>query len=213
MIDWIVSLASLLVSIVAIIISIQQTRLSNKQQLFDRRLTCYIEFNTIYTLYIENKLYLESDDTFCSINDLIFSWLTNCTDLEEMTLAVLNPLHNEEQKVFLSKYEHLRNFSIEISMVFDDKIATILKEFIFSFAELLKTMYQQQVYITNIKKQEERDGMPNKLDDYQKGCKDMAKNLGIFQIRDRLANLNEEIVQKQIIDQMKKSVRLPRLKK
>lgn len=30
MIDWIVSLASLLVSIVAIVISIQQTRLSNK---------------------------------------------------------------------------------------------------------------------------------------------------------------------------------------
>lgn len=31
MIDWFVSLASLLVSIVAIVISIQQTRLSNKQ--------------------------------------------------------------------------------------------------------------------------------------------------------------------------------------
>lgn len=38
MIDWIVSLASLLVSIVAIVISIQQTRLSNKQQLFEK--TC-----------------------------------------------------------------------------------------------------------------------------------------------------------------------------
>lgn len=43
MIDWIVSLASLLVSIVAIVISIQQTRLSNKQQLFEKRADKYIE--------------------------------------------------------------------------------------------------------------------------------------------------------------------------
>ena len=41
MIDWIVSLASLLVSIVAIVISIQQTRLSNKQQLFEKRADKY----------------------------------------------------------------------------------------------------------------------------------------------------------------------------
>jgi hypothetical protein len=43
MIDWFVSLASLLVSIVAIVISIQQTRLSNKQQLFENRADKYIE--------------------------------------------------------------------------------------------------------------------------------------------------------------------------
>lgn len=52
MIDWIVSLASLLVSIVAIVISIQQTRLSNKQQLFEKRADKYIEICELINNYL-----------------------------------------------------------------------------------------------------------------------------------------------------------------
>ena len=51
MIDWIVSLASLLVSIVAIVISIQQTRLSNKQQLFEKRAAKYVEISELLNTY------------------------------------------------------------------------------------------------------------------------------------------------------------------
>ena len=51
MIDWIVSLASLLVSIVAIVISIQQTRLSNKQQLFEKRAAKYVEISELLNNY------------------------------------------------------------------------------------------------------------------------------------------------------------------
>ena len=52
MIDWIVSLASLLVSIVAIVISIQQTRLSNKQQLFEKRAAKYVEISELLNNYL-----------------------------------------------------------------------------------------------------------------------------------------------------------------
>ena len=53
--------------------------------------------HTIYNLYVANKLYLKDDSTFYHTNDLIFTWLTNCSELEEMTLAVSNPLHRKEQ--------------------------------------------------------------------------------------------------------------------
>lgn len=158
-------------------------------------------------------MYLKKDDTFCSTNDLIFSWLTNCADLEEMTLAVFNPLHKEEHKIFLTKYERLKNFSIEISVVFNGDAATIAEEFVSQFAELLKAMYKQQIYITDIRKEEKRAGMPKYLTDYQNGCKERAESLGIFQKRDRLAELSEEIENKRIIEQMKKSLCLAKAKR
>ena len=92
-----VSIVSVGIALVALFQAKRQIALSNKQQLFDRRLSCFLEFNTIYNLYVANKLYLKDDSTFYHTNDLIFSWLTNCSELEEMTLAVSNPLHRKEQ--------------------------------------------------------------------------------------------------------------------
>ena len=212
-INTVVSVVSIFIALLALFQTKKQISLSNKQQLFDRRLTCYIEFNTIYTLYTKNKLYLENNDTFCSVNDLIFSWLTNCANLEEMVLAVRNPLHNEEQKLFLTKYEQLKNLSIEISMVFDDEIATISEEFISSFAELLKTMYQQQVYISKLREQEDKDKTPLYLEDYEQKCKEMATRLGLFELRDKLEHLNDEIGREKVLDEIKNSLRLTKVKR
>lgn len=43
-----VSIVSIIIALVAIFQTKQQIALSNKQQLFDRRLSCFLEFNTIY---------------------------------------------------------------------------------------------------------------------------------------------------------------------
>lgn len=120
-----VSIVSIFIALLALFQTKRQISLSNKQQLFDRRLLGYIKFNTIYTLYFANKQYLKKENTFCHTNDLVFLWLTNCSDLEEMTLAVYNPLHQEEQKIFLTKYEQLKRSAIEISMIFDGDTSRI----------------------------------------------------------------------------------------
>lgn len=208
-----VSVASVLIALLALFQTKRQISLSNKQQLFERRLSRYLEFNTIYHLYNENKLYLNDDSTFYHTNSLIFSWLTNCSDLEKMALALSNPLHQDEQKVFLSKHEQLKSSAVEISMIFDSKIAILSEEFISLFADLLKAMYQQQVYISKLREQEQKDGKPQILENYESNCKKMAESLGIFQIRDKLEKLSEEIVCKQIIEKMKKSIRLTKVKR
>ena len=159
-----VSIVSIIIALVAIFQTKQQIALSNKQQLFDRRLSCFLEFNTIYKLYVSNKLYLKDESTFYHTNDLVFSWLTNCIELEEMTLAVSKPLHQEEQKMLLTKYEKLKNLAIEISMIFDGETARIAGEFVSSFADLLKSMYQQQVYISKLKEQETVEESSEKKD-------------------------------------------------
>lgn len=209
----VVSTVSAAIAIVALFQTKRQISLSNKQQLFDRRLSRYTEVNTIYSLYAANKLQLKDESVFYHTNDLIFSWLTNCADLEEMVLAVANPLHQKEQKILLTKYEKLKNAAIEISMVFDGDAAEIAGEFVSSFADLLKAMYQQQVFISNLKEQEGRDKTPLYLENYEEKCRKMATSLGLFELRDKLEYLDGEITRKKVLDEMKNSLRLTRVKR
>lgn len=209
----VVSTVSAAIAIVALFQTKRQISLSNKQQLFDRRLSRYTEVNTIYSLYAANKLQLKDESVFYHTNDLIFSWLTNCTDLEEMALAVANPLHQKEQKILLTKYEKLKNAAIEISMVFDGDAAEIAGEFVSLFADLLKAMYQQQVYISKLKEQEERDKTPLYLEDYEEKCRKMAASLGLFELRDKLEYLDGEITRQKVLDEMKNSLRLTKVKR
>ena len=212
-INIVVSVVSVGIASVALFQTKRQIALSNKQQLFDRRLSCFLELNTIYNLYAANKLYLKDENTFYHTNDLIFSWLTNCSELEEMTLAVSNPLHQEEQKILLTKYERLKNSAIEISMVFEGNVAKIAGEFVSSFADLLKAMYQQQVYISKLNEQKTADKQPMYLEDYEEKCRQSAESLGIFALCEKLEQLDEKIARKCVIDELKESLRLTKVKK
>ena len=208
-----VSVISIIIALIALFQTNRQISLSNKQQLFDRRLSCFLEFNTIYNLYVANKLYLKDDSTFYHTNDLIFSWLTNCSELEEMTLAVSNPLHRKEQTILLTKYEQLKNDAIEISMVFDGDAAEIAGEFVSLFADLLKAIYQQQVYISKLKEQKDKDKTPLYLEDYEQKCKEMATRRGLFELRDKLEHLNDEIGREKVLDEIKNSLRLTKVRR
>ncbi len=206
-----VSVVSIFIALLALFQTKRQITLSNKQQLFDRRLARYLELNTIYALYVKNELYLKDDNTFYHSNDLVFLWLTNCSDLEEMTLALYKPLHQEEQKVLFAKYEQLKNAAVEISMIFDGSVAKIAEDFIASYADLLKAMYQQQVYISRLEEQNKKT--PLTLEDYENKCNKMAEGLGLFQIRDNLKSLADEIVKKRVIEEMEDSLRLTKVKR
>lgn len=78
-----VSVISIFIALLALFQTKRQIALSNKQQLFDRRLSCYLEFNTIYSLYTSNKQHLKDDNVFYHTNDMMFSRLTNCSNLEK----------------------------------------------------------------------------------------------------------------------------------
>ena len=203
-----VSVTSIFIALLALFQTKRQIALSNKQQLFDRRLSCYLEFNTIYSLYTSNKQHLKDDNVFYHTNDMMFSWLTNCSSLEKMMLAVSKPLHQEEQNIFLAKYEQLKKSAIEISIIFDGDTSEIMSEFVATYAELLMTMYQQQIDICHLQKHKNPDGSPMNLDDYERKCKEMAESLGLFNLRDKLERLDDKISQKKVVELIKNSLRL-----
>lgn len=122
-------------------------------------------------------------------------------------------MHQKEQKILLTKYEKLKNAAVEISMVFDGDAAEIAGEFVSSFADLLKAMYQQQVFISNLKEQEGRDKTPLYLENYEEKCRKMATSLGLFELRDKLEYLDGEITRQKVLDEMKNSLRLTKVKR
>ena len=208
-----VSVVSILIALFALFQTNRQISLSNKQQLFDRRLSRYIEFTVIYNLYTANKQHLKDEKALYYTNDLIFSRLTNCSELETMIHAVKNPLHQDEQNVFLKKYEELKNTAIEISMIFDGNTAKVVGEFVLSYADLLNAMYKQQAFISKIEKPNEIDSKPLSSEVFESKCKEMAEKVGLFRVRDKLESLDEEIRGKNIIGNMKDSLRLTKVTK
>ena len=208
-----ISVVSILIALFALFQTNRQISLSNKQQLFDRRLSRYIEFTMIYDLYKTNKHHLKDEKAFCYTNDLTFSWLTNCSELETMMHAIKNPLHQDEQNVFLKKYEELKNTAIEISMIFDGNTVKVVGEFVLSYADLLNAMYKQQVFISKLEKANESDSKPLSGEVYESKCKKMAEKVGLFRLCDKLASLDEEIRNKNIIGSMEDSLRLMKVTK
>lgn len=202
-INTIVSALTAIIAVVSIFLTSHQIKRTNKQSLFDRRLSSFLKFKQYYSLYIEYKKYLEEDDTFSSTIDLVFSWLTNCSDLEEMCLAMNKPLSGPEQKLFLTKIEQLRNLSAEISMIFDNPKAKIASEFVSEYSDLLQGMYRQQVYVTDSKKSGTKD-----LNSARKDYKEMAAPL--YKTRNCLKITSQQIENQRIIEKFEKEIKLTR---
>lgn len=114
-------------AVVAIGVSVHQIRLSNKQQLFERRLKAYMMANSIISLCKENYVFLsekrKAEPQFA--NDLVFVWLTNNTYMEGQAEAIEHPLEQPFHKELLKKREELRNMAMEFELIFKGNVALL----------------------------------------------------------------------------------------
>lgn len=212
-INIVVSLVSIAIALFALYQTKQQIALSNKQQLFDRRLSCYMKFNMIYSLFSENKTLINMKDSFILSCEYEFALLTNSSDLEEVTPAISNTLHQDEQKVLLKKREDFKNLALEISMVFEGELGEIMGEFISSYADLLMKIYQQQIMLKHLKNQKQKNGVPLCYEDFKK---ESEENLEFIKMQETLDNLNrlyEEVINKNLLEETKNCLRLTKVKK
>lgn len=144
-------------AVVAIGVSVHQIRLSNKQQLFERRLKAYMMANSIISLCKENYVFLsekrKAEPQFA--NDLVFVWLTNNTYMEGQAEAIEYPLEQPFHKELLKKREELRNMAMEFEFIFKGNVASLYGNFLRDYENALAVMYQYQIII---KKMEEENG-------------------------------------------------------
>ena len=87
------SVISAIIAVVALIQTQSQIKLSNKHQLFERRLNNFFAFYGLYELYKENKVILErtrKDEPLFAIDNEC-GWLTNNSNLEVCMEAIQRP--------------------------------------------------------------------------------------------------------------------------
>lgn len=145
-------------AVVAIGVSVHQIRLSNKQQLFERRLKAYMMANSIISLCKENYVFLsekrKAEPQFA--NDLIFVWLTNNTYMEGQAEAIEHPLEQPFHKELLKKREELRNMAMEFEFIFKGNVASLYGNFLRDYENALAVMYQYEIIIRKMKEENEK---------------------------------------------------------
>ncbi len=145
-------------AVIAIGVSVHQIRLSNKQQLFDRRLKAYMMANSIISLCKENYVFLsekrKAEPQFA--NDLVFVWLTNNTYMEGQAEAIEHPLEQPFHKELLKKREELRNMAMEFEFIFKGNVASLYGNFLRDYENALAVMYQYEIIIRKMKEENEK---------------------------------------------------------
>lgn len=212
-INIVVSLVSIGIALFALYQTKQQIALSNKQQLFDRRLSCYTKFNMIYSLFSENKNLINMKDSFVLSCEYEFALLTNSSDLEVMMPAISKPLHQDEQKILLIKREDLKNLALEISMVYDGELGETMGKFVSLYTDLLMKIYQQRIMLRKLENQKQENGMPINLEDLINQSKQNLKDINIQETINELNRLDKEIVGKKLLEKTKNSLRLTKVRK
>lgn len=139
-------------AVVALVLSVRQIRLSNRQSLFNRKLSIWLTAQGLLALYKENQNLLKKKDEPQLSVDLILVWFTNNLFLCEAGLVASCPLDTEKQKLFLAKLDELNSLSVETKFVFKGEPAVAISNFITDYKQLLFSLYQYQVLIANVLK-------------------------------------------------------------
>lgn len=193
MIDWCVSLASLLVSIVAIVISIQQTRLSNKQQLFENRADKYIEICSLVNNCKDTKVCLNQKMILRS-SKLIIGYL----------LSPLRVENENDQLSIITACHHLKKSAVEISLLWKDEKFKVVEDFFNLYAELLMKIWNYN-FRYDLIKEEFSESLSEEI---EARLNHEAEELQLSQQCDALLKVAKQIEQDDILLSLKKSIRL-----
>ena len=193
-------------AIIALFQTRKQLQLSNRQQLFDRRLDKYILIKDLLLLYSHNQNLINKDPEICEMVDFQFSLLTNNSTLESMNMAMSTPLVQDVQNVFLIKCEMLEKAATEIELIWKNNSMKIMSQFIRQYKDLLTAMYKQQIILNRLHK--ENESSPMQLEAFRKKAKEYAEKIGLFSVIENIDVTYNEIINTKAEQRLIKSIRL-----
>ena len=202
------SVITALTATLALVLSVRQIRLSNKQQLFDRRLKVYMLANSLISLCKDNYIWLspkrEQIPQFA--NDYIFIWLTNNTYMENQVDAIEHPLEQPFHKEFLRKREELRITAAEIDLIFKGKVALAYSNFLKSYEAALAAMYEYQIIVAEMQKENEKH--PMTIEEAGKMFSEEKYRDSLYDAMDNLRKAYDAVAEEKVKKQIKKQFKL-----
>lgn len=212
--DFILSIVTTLVGIITAIVAIcalgqtnKQIKLSNKQHLFDKRVENYLIAIGLIQLYRSNCMHFndEKDEPIFNVS-LYFTWLTNNTYLEKITPAIDNPLKEPSHKELLIKLENLKEVATKIKFLFSDEVSNFFSDFVFSYQELLFSMYQYQIVLD--KMDQVNEGHRLTIEEAQQKVGEKKHRIKLQDAFDNLKQADIMLKKENVEEQIKKQIKL-----
>ncbi len=144
------SLTALILSIIALFQTSKQIRLSNKHQLFDRRLEKYLLVKELVSIYKTYRHLIVNKKSMTVSTYFQFALLTNCAPLENISYVINEPLEEAEENSIFRQLEILEKSAVEFELLWNCDIGKTASRFVTWYAELLLSMYQQQKCLNNL---------------------------------------------------------------
>lgn len=192
----------------ALYLSVRQMQLSNKQQLFDRRLKAYMLANSIISLCKENYMWLsekrEAEPQLA--NDFVFRWFTNNIYMESQAKAIKHPLKQPFHNDFLKKREELRSMAIEFELIFKGNTALLYSNFLRDYEKTLAVMYQYQIIIKKI--DEENSKHPRSLEELSQLFSEKKYRDSLYEALDKLRESYDAVAQEKVEKKLRKQITL-----
>ena len=206
--DWAVIAASVsaVAAVVALFLSGRQMRLSNKQSLFDRRISIWLTALGLLELYGNSKCQLKKRNEPQLALDLTFGWLTNNTFLCEIGSAAAHPLEPENQKPYLIKLEELKRIAHEARFAFKGAPSEAIGRFVDDYQELLSSIYRYQVLMSNVQESVNRFHWS-----LEQACKELGEpeqRKDLFAAFDAVATSYDDVSSEKMRRSIEKQIRL-----
>lgn len=204
-----------IITIIATLIALWQThkqiKISNKQYLFDKRLSKYLLAKGLLELYKDNESlldYTDDPDNEAIIVDYQFINLTNNNYLKDVTCIINEPKNNEFKNNFLVKIEELKQLSNEVRFLFPNKSGLLLSNFIMKYQNVLMELYKYQIVLDLMKKDEiPRKNKPT-YNELQNEYGELKHRHRLYDVIDDLKKSYHEVVNKRVINKIEKSIKL-----
>ena len=204
-------LINIVPSVIAVIALFQtgyQTKLSNKQHLFDRRLDAYKRVRGLMELYQENEKILSEKDKNEPLieNAWLFMRLTNNAEMESCAKAITHRKVEPYHQNFLKMIEELKRAAIEFEMLFEGDMAISIRRFIEAYAEVLLSMYQYQDIIEMMKKKNSES--PTAIDELQNMLSEPNHRRKLNESLEKLKETYDKASDSKVISKIYKQIKL-----
>lgn len=200
-----------LIAIVALLQTHKQIKISNKQYLFDKRLSKYLLAKGLLELYKDNKSlldYTDDSDDEAIIVDYQFINLTNNNYLKNVTCIINEPKNNEFKNNFLVKIEELKQLSNEVRFLFPNKSGLLLSNFIMKYQDILMELYKYQIVLDLMKNRKIPKKNEPTYSELQNEYGELKHRHRLYDAIDDLKKSYHEVVSKKVINKIEKSIKL-----
>lgn len=209
--DNLLSIITIIATLIALWQTHKQIKISNKQFLFDKRLSKYLLANGLLELYNDNETLLDYTDYLDDepiIVDSQFINLTNNNYLKDINCIIKEPKNNELKNNFLVKIEELKKLSNEIKFLFHDNNGVLLGNFIMEYQNVLMELYEYQIVLDSMV----NDNIPRKnkppYNELQKNYDELKHRHRLYNAIDNLKKSYHEVASKKTVNEIEKSIKL-----